>query len=295
MPAAAHETLVALLSQRPDLLDRLLRALGHAGLPGEVVPADSALRVANPLEVRPDLVLVAEGERGPWAIVEVQLQRDDDKQRRWLAAAGILLDARGAMGDVVVITNDASVARWAAEVARVQGPGGTKLALEPVVLALTQREAEQLLAMHAPELAVFAAWAVHDQRGREAQEVVRSVVVALEGTPDAQLRGMLAQAMISMLGDPLVAVVREVLMNPISIPQSPAYLALRREIEAIGEARGKARGEADALLVVLEARAWTIDDALRARIMACDDVAQLRRWIARAVTASSLGEVFAEP
>ncbi|MFO0630508.1 MAG: hypothetical protein U0325_33455 [Polyangiales bacterium] len=78
MPSPAHETLVALLSQRPDLLDRLLRTLGHAGIPAEVVPVDSALRVANPLEVRPDLLLVAEGERGPWVILEVQLQRDDE-------------------------------------------------------------------------------------------------------------------------------------------------------------------------------------------------------------------------
>lgn len=55
---------------------------------------------------------------------------------------------------------------------------------------------------------------------------------------------MLAQAMTSMQGDPLVAVVREVLMNPITIPQSPAYLALRREIEAIEEARGVDRSAA---------------------------------------------------
>ena len=139
MPSPAHETLVALLSQRPDLLDRLLRALGHAGLPGAVVPVDSALRVMNPLELRPDLVLVAEGERGPWVILEVQLRRDEEKRRRWLAASGVLLDTRGTMGDLVVITHDASVARWASTVARTQGPGGTKLSLEPVVVTLTLR------------------------------------------------------------------------------------------------------------------------------------------------------------
>jgi len=306
MPGPAHETLVALLSQRPDLLDLLLRTLGRVGLPDDVAAADSTLRIANPLEVRPDLVLVAEGERGPWVVVEVQLGRDDDKQRRWLSAAGVLLDTRGAMGDVIVLTHDASVAAWAREVARVAGPGGTRLWLEPVVLQLTRVEAERLLATGNPELALLAAWAVHDQRGRDAQEVVRAVVEVIEAAPDAQLRQVLVQAMISMLGDPLVAVVREMLMNPIVIPPSPAYLALRREIEAIGEARGEAigkargeaigevRGEANALVVMLEARGFSVADADRERITGCDDVALLRRWITRAVRATALDEVFVE-
>lgn len=289
MPGPAHETLVALLAQRPDLLDLLLRTLGRPGLHSKVEPADSTLRIANPLEVRPDLVLVAEGERGPWVIVDVQLKRDDDKQRRWLAAVGVLLDTRGAMGDVIVITHDASVASWAGEIARVVGPGGTRLVLEPIVVQLTLAEVERLLATGSPELAVLAAWAVHDQRGRDAQEVVRAVVEVIESAPDAQLREALVQAMISMLGDPLVAVVREMLMNPIVTPPSPAYLALRRDIEAIGEVRGKA----ESLLAVLAARKLLVDDATRERIEGCTDRATLERWIARAATATTLDEVFA--
>lgn len=289
MPGPAHETLVALLAQRPDLLDLLLRTLGRPGLPSKVEAADSTLRIANPLEVRPDLVLVAAGERGPWVIVDVQLKRDDDKQRRWLAAVGVLLDTRGAMGDVIVITHDASVATWAGEIARVVGPAGTRLVLEPVVVQLTLAEVERLLATGSPELAVLAAWAVHDQRGRDAQEVVRAVVEVIEAAPDAQLREALVQAMISMLGDPLVAVVREMLMNPIVTPPSPAYLALRRDIEAIGEVRGKA----ESLLAVLAARKLLVDDDTRERIEGCTVRATLEHWIARAATATTLDEVFA--
>lgn len=292
MPGPAHETLVALLQQRPDLLDLLLRALGRGGLPGKVTPRDSAARVANPLEVRPDLILVSDGETGAWVIVEVQLGRDEDKQRRWLAAAGVLLDTRGTMGDVVVITHDASVAAWAGEVARVVGPAGTRFALEPVVVRLTLAEVEPLLASGRAELAVFAAWAVHDQRGRDAQRVVQAAADVIASVSDAGLRQALSRAMISMLGEPLLAALREMLMNPQTIPESPGYRALRQEIEAIGEARGRALGEADALLVVLDARGFTVDAATRERIVRCGDVEQLRRWIARAVTARSLGEVF---
>ena len=97
-----------------------------------------------------------------------------------------------------------------------------------------------------------------------------------------------------MLGDPLVAIVRETLMNPIVTPPSPAYLALRREIEAIGEVRGEVRGEAKALLVVLTSRGLDASEALRQRITACEDATQLQSWIARASVATTLDEVFGE-
>lgn len=132
---------------------------------------------------------------------------------------------------------------------------------------------------------MLAAWAVHDQRGRDAQEVVRAVVEVIESAPDAQLREALVQAMISMLGDPLAAVVREMLMNPIVTRPSPAYLAIRRDIEATTEVR--------VLLAVLGARKLPVDDATRERIERCNDPSTLERWITRAATATTLDEVFA--
>ena len=97
-----------------------------------------------------------------------------------------------------------------------------------------------------------------------------------------------------MRSDPLVAVGREMRMNPIVIPPTPAYLALRRDIEAIGEARGETRGEPNALVVMFEARGLTVAGADRERITGCDDVPLLRRWITRAVRAKALDEVFRE-
>lgn len=51
-------------------------------------------------------------------------------------------------------------------------PGGKRLLLEPkLVVQLMLTEVERPLATRSPELAVFAAWTVHDQRGREGREV----------------------------------------------------------------------------------------------------------------------------
>ena len=297
MPGPAHETLVTLLHQHPELIDRVLRTLGLPGLAESLTAQDSTLRVANPLEVRPDLVFsVGTGRR--WLIVEVQLAEDDAKRRRWIAGAAVLFDTHGAMGDVLVFTHEASVAEWAAQVAHVNGPLGTKLALTPVVVRLTRAEVDVLLATGRPELAVFAAWAVHDQRGRDAQEVVRAAAERIESEPDPELRETLARAMISMLGDPLVAVLKEMWMKPLTFPESPALKELREMLEARGELRGEARGElraaAQMVLRALAVRGLAVDNATRERVMACNDRALIDRWFERAVTTATVREVFAD-
>ncbi len=191
------------------------------------------------------------------------------------------------MGDVVVITHDASVVTWAATVARAEGSVGTRLMLEPVVLRLTLAEVERLLATGRPELAVFAVWAVHDQRGREAQDVCAPPSRRSRRRPTRRCAWR-CRAMISMLGEPLLAALREMPINPLTIPESPGYKAPRREIKAIGEARALAR----ALLRVLERRGVTLDEATRTRVTECTDTAVLDGWLDRAATASARADVF---
>ena len=68
---------------------------------------------------------------------------------------------------------------------------------------------------------------------------------------------------------------------------------IERALE-LREARGEARGEAKALLRILARRGITVDDTARARLTACADTARLELWIDRAVTATSMEEVFAD-
>ena len=62
MPSPAHEIAVARLARDPSLLSALAEKLLDRPVPARASPADSTVRVAEPAEVRPDLVL-AEGER----------------------------------------------------------------------------------------------------------------------------------------------------------------------------------------------------------------------------------------
>ncbi len=307
MPSPAHETLVTLLRDSPALLNLLLDTMGLAPLPGPLVPDDATLRVANPVEVRPDLLLVEGGLTGHWVLVEVQLGVDPDKQWRWLAATALLYDARRTTGDLLVITHDASVADWARSIAHATGPGGTHLALRPRVLLLTRDAVDRLLAADRPELAVMAAWAVHDQKGRPAQKVVRAAFAQIfSPSTDPELRARLLRAMLSMLDDKLLNVLREMIMlTPNKFPISPADEALLQDLEArmaAAEARAKAleaaravlRNQAEAVITVLQARGLVVDEASRARILSCTRFAPLDRWLVRAVTAPTVAAVFTE-
>jgi hypothetical protein len=306
MPGAAHETLVTLFGASPELLFALMRALGHTPPAGPLRRHDSTVRVANPLEVRPDLILLAPGDTGPWMAVEVQHDRDEDKPRRWLALVAAMHDTRKHMGDLVVVTHDAAVARWASKEVLLTGPSGTRVAIQPLVLCVTRKEAEQLLATGSPDLAVVAAWAVHDQRGPRAKRIVRRA--AQRTLAAADLREVLVRAMLSMLGGALLDELRRTLnmLTKDTFPETPAWREFVKSLEPVirrigyedgladGEARGKAegeaRGEAQALLAVLDARGLAMDDNTRATILACTDTTRLHRWIKRAVTAPTAAD-----
>jgi hypothetical protein len=67
----------------------------------------------------------------------------------------------------------------------------------------------------------------------------------------------------------------------------------RAEGVAQGRAEGRAEGVAEALIALLEARDLLPSNHQRARILACEDAAQLNRWIKKAARATSVDEVFA--
>jgi hypothetical protein len=67
-----------------------------------------------------------------------------------------------------------------------------------------------------------------------------------------------------------------------------------RELDAKRRAEAEARGEAKALLRVLELRGLSVSAKQRERVLACTDPATLDEWLARAVTAESTEGVFVD-
>jgi hypothetical protein len=163
-PSAVHESLLLWLRDDPSQLSTLLGLLGHEPCPATLAVEDSALRLAFPVEVTPDLVLRDPGSPR-WVLVEVQRQPDEAKARRWPLAMSAMADRHGPDGELVVITPSIAVARWAATIASHRS-GGTRWGVAPTVLRLGSAEADALLTRGPPELAVFAAWVMQGRRGR---------------------------------------------------------------------------------------------------------------------------------
>lgn len=57
-------------------------------------------------------------------------------------------------------------------------------------------------------------------------------------------------------------------------------------------AEGRAEGEADAVLSVLETRGITVPNDIRDKVASCTDIDQLKRWVRRAVVIDHATELF---
>jgi hypothetical protein len=112
------------------------------------------------------------------------------------------------------------------------------------------------------------------------------------------LRGAQMRAILSVLSERMLALLKEASMNPDKIPETPAARKLRLFLEAQGRKKGRAEGRTegraeglqDALLAMLRARGLSPSQEDEARIRACVDTAKLDRWIVRAATAATLRE-----
>lgn len=291
MPSAPHETMIVLLREHPEWLRSLVEVIAQRVLPGRLTVSDAALRVVDPAEVRVDLKFVAE-DGSFWVLVEVQLAEDPDKARKWPLAVAASWNQLGVPGDLIVITSDRAVARWASGVGSMLGPSGTALGVKPVVLQLTGNVAELLLDPARPELAFFAAWTVHDRYGEEAQAIVERAAEVIFTIGDEALRSALLRYILGMLHERLIERIREIVMNPQNTPVSPAFQRLSDELDARGEARGEIHGAQRAILKILATRKLAVTERVRARVAACTDVAALDRLTERAVTAASLDDLF---
>jgi hypothetical protein len=279
--------MVTALREQPALLPMLVHALTGRTMAPDLRPVDSTVRFVKVAEFNPDLLFARESM---WALIEVQNDIDPDKQRRWLLAAGVLLDQTGVLGDVIVLTAHRPVADWALTVAHVETPLGTKLALTPVVLYVGPEMLDRLLSAEHPELAVVATWAISHRHGPRAKAVVMRALEVTERLP-AVLQETQRSAIMSLLSERTLAWLHKMQTNPDKIPLSAAYLRFKAALQAEGKREGLAEGERNALLMFLATRGLSATAEERALIEGCTDPKKLERWIMRAASAGSVGEV----
>ncbi|HZA51906.1 MAG TPA: hypothetical protein VE549_14275, partial [Myxococcaceae bacterium] len=74
-----------------------------------------------------------------------------------------------------------------------------------------------------------------------------------------------------------------------------AYMTGAQLLIEQGHREGEAKGKAQAVLAVLEARGLRVSDEQRALIAGCADLERLERWVRKAVTVKTTGALFAAP
>ncbi len=292
VPSLAHEALVELFRNRPQLVRELLMACGRAELATGVVELRSIdLSQVVPTEYRADVIAVILDEaRGNKlaVVVEVQLAVDPNKHASWPVYVTTLRARLGCPVLLVVITRDPSVADWARVPIELGQPG---FRLAPIVVDFSEvpRITDHAVARGVPELAVLAALA-HPE-----VEVVKAAIAAIDGLPEA-----IGRLYLDLVLEALPAATRsliEVDMIKNYEYQSDfarKYYGQGRE-EGLREGREEGREEVRQMLretaVDLgreKAEAFSADD--EARIRAIEDLRALRTLISALGTAKTSAE-----
>jgi hypothetical protein len=243
-----------------------------------------------PAEYRADAVvtLVLRDKPVFAVVIEAHLSPVARKRLAWpvyLTTLRARLDCTTAL---LVLCEDAGVAAWCAQPFEVAYPGCvvTPLVLGPDRVPVVTDPA---VAGHNPELTVLSALAHGAQPGRG--EIFRALLAALEKVDDDHERlyydlvfAGLPEAARHDLEDIMTATTYEF--------RSEFLRDLAHKNRAEGRVEGEAAGEVRAVLTVLAARDIDVSDHARARITGCTDLDQLETWVRRAVTATSVNDLF---
>jgi hypothetical protein len=287
MVSLLHEGVIELVRNHPafaaDLLDRLLDVEVPAFTEARL--AEATLNKLVPVEYRADAVVVFT-ERKPvfGAIIEAQLQRDDNKLYTWPLYAVGARERHRCPFVVIVVTPDPATATWAARTVDIGG--GVRF--WPLVVGPEgiPKVTDHEQARREPQLAVLSVMA-HGQGDVEtATAIADAATTGISQLSEDQrlLYSLLIQSNLS------TAARKAIEMHP----RLEKFLTeTQRQQLQQSRAEGRAEGEATALLKILAQRGLELTPEQRRRITECTELAVLERWIDRSLSAGSIDEVLA--
>lgn len=288
MVSQLHEVLVELFHRRPELAAELLAAADGVTVPQFEEARLEACELTDlaPTEYRADTVVLLSAREGPAlaVVVEVQLSRDPGKRWSWPVYLPTLRARLRCPAVLLVLCASDKVAEWCGAPIEVGHPG---YALRPLVIGphgipLVNDPAQ---ASQNPELAVLSAMAHGGDPGGE--KVLCALLAGLQTVDDDVAKLYADQVMAA-----LPAAAQACWEDMMAIGTYEYQSDFARRYYGQGRAEGEADGEAKALLRVLAARRIAVSDDARDRIMGCTDIDQLERWLDRAVSVSSVEELF---
>ncbi|CCK59084.1 Conserved protein of unknown function [Mycobacterium canettii CIPT 140070017] len=289
VPSHLHEMLVELFTHRPVLAVELLADAHGVRLP-EFVSARTEpgeLTDTAPTEYRADRVIVLSGTAAPVGaiVLEVQLARDDDKRWSWPVYVATLRARLRCPVTLLVICPDPRVAEWCA--AAIDLGDGNRLAPRVLGPDRIPTVTDPVQAVAIPELAVLSA--IAHGADPDPVDVLVALQAGLVAMDDVALALRYHDVVLAALPEAARHTLEELMTTGTDYEwQSEFY----RKRATLGRAEGRAEGEANAVLAVLDARGIEISEPVRARVTGCTDLDQLDTWIRRAATATTVDDLF---
>lgn len=293
MPSRSHEALVLLFRNRPSLAPALLReALGVALPPHvearlaptdltEVAPTQCLADLVVLLQTDPAAISAGQAQSTLAVVVEAQLGRDEKKRLSWPVYLATARAHHRCDALVMVVAPDPRVARWAS-IPIALGPGSVMrpwvLGPDRVPIVTDERRART-----EPELAVLSVMAHGRGNPRRAVAIAAAAAAGVEAVKDRDLYLLYSDLIGAALGEAARKAFE-------MLPHGYEF-----QTDSIREAIAKGRNEGRALAVVevLDARGLRLSDEQRQRVLDCEDVETLARWLRRAATISRAADLFA--
>ena len=303
MPSLLHEGVLELVRKQPTFAAGLLRQLLDVPVPRftHARLADTALNQALPIEFRADAVVLFEAGAPVFgAVIEAQLQRDDEKLYSWPYYATSARARHRCPFAVVVVTPDESTALWADQ--RIELGGGNDY--RPLVVGPSEipRVTDRDEASREPELAVLSAMAHGQGDVSTASAIGAAAAHAIRQLPEDRRRvySVLLEAALSESARKVMTMeagLEKFFTDEHRRSQAEGKIEGKAEGKVEGKAEGKAEGKieeaARLLLKFLSQRRIAVTHEQRQRILDCQDLAVLEGWHDRILTVTTADELFA--
>jgi hypothetical protein len=304
MVSAPHEALHRIFQEDTSLFTRTFQRLGVAlPTPRTVSVLSPDLTEIRPMERRADTVLFAEGTEetdDEIVIVESQSRPEPKKRRSWPYYVAYLHDKYDCDVTLLVVCPSKSTAKWAQRTIKIGPKGKPCMVVRPLVLGPDNVPAITSLAEAREDVVYTVLSALTHSRSKRAAAILEVLAAALD-TIDTDSAGFLAEFTGVGLGGTAAKEVWRTLMSAQNYRyQSEFACQLREEGRAEGReegreegrAEGRAEGEALSVLHVLERRGIHVPSAVRDQILSCTDTTVLEGWLDRALTITSIEDLF---
>jgi hypothetical protein len=282
--AHVHDTPLKLCRSKPAFAVELAGEILNLPIPehGEVLAYSESLTDVEVRDLNADnVVLCREGDRNRLGlIIEVQREKDKRKLFSWPAYQVNLRHRINAPVVLIVVCPNPVVAAWASEPIATGQPGSA-FRMQVLSPANYPKLIENSESGELAERMVLGTL-IHERSG-DIEQLLETATAELAPLPEEKAKRY-TEYMLGQLSEHPRTIL-EALMQQETYPYQSKLLA---DLKAEGRMEGKAEGESNALLIIIESRGLTITEDQRRRIENCQDLNELNSWLKLAATAPTV-------